>query len=31
LFQVNLLEKKEAAIARAMERDDDVADDLKQN
>jgi hypothetical protein len=31
LFQVKLLEKKEEAIARALARDDDMSEELKQN
>jgi len=31
LFQVKLLEKKEAAIAKAQLRDDDMMEEMKQN
>jgi hypothetical protein len=31
MFQVKLLEKKEAAIAKAQLRDDDMLEEMKQN
>jgi hypothetical protein len=31
MFQVKLLEKKEAAIAKAQIRDDDMMEEMKQN
>jgi hypothetical protein len=31
MFQVKLLEKKEAAIAKAQLRDDDMMEEMKQN
>jgi hypothetical protein len=31
MFQVKLLEKKEASIARAQLRDDDMMEEMKQN